>query len=231
VSGVPRALGAVAGVKVAALGLYLVAGRRQQLRWGATAAEVDAALPGDVLLPAPALVATRAITIRAGAGEVWPWLAQLGQARGGFYSYDWLENLAGCQIRSAERIVDEWQHVEVGDELRLHPQVPLRVAVVEPPHALVVQGGPAEAAQPPADGAPYDFTWAFVLVEVGPGTTRLVVRERYRYRARWVPLLVEPLALVSFVMSERMLRGIRDRAQGSRPAPRVDAPPPDPAYP
>jgi hypothetical protein len=78
---------------------------------------------------------------------------------------------------------------------------------------------------------PYDFTWAFVLVAAGPGATRLVVRERYGYRARWVPLMVEPVAIVSFVMTQRMLRGIRDRAQASRDPRHVDAQPPDPAYP
>ena len=68
------------------------------------------------------LTATRAISIRASADQVWPWIAQLGQGRGGFYSYDFLENLVGCNIHSADRIVPEWQNVAVGDEVRLAPQ-------------------------------------------------------------------------------------------------------------
>lgn len=192
--------------------------RRQQLRWGATPAELAMALPGDERLPSPALAATRAITIRAGVDRVWPWVAQLGQGRGGFYSYDRLENLVGCDVHSADRIVPEWQLVAVGDPFRLHPDVALQVALVDPPHALVVEGVAPEAA-PGAAGAgptpPYDFTWAFVLAEAGPGSTRLLVRERYAYRTGWTPLLVEPLSLVSFVMTQRMLRGIRDRAEGA----------------
>jgi hypothetical protein len=187
----------------------LLAIRRWQLRWGATDEEVDATLPGDDLIPNPDLVATRAITVHAAADQVWPWIAQLGQGRGGFYSYDALENLVGCDIHSADRIVPEWQDLKVGDQVKLAPEVGLGVAVVEPGRALVLRGGVPMGAVPP----PYDFTWAFVLQEQPDGTTRLLVRERYGYTRRWAPLLVEPVAVVAFVMSQRMLRGIRDRAE------------------
>jgi hypothetical protein len=60
---------------------------------------------------------------------------------------------------------------------------------------------------------PYDFTWAFVLGEQPDGTTRLLVRERSAYSKWWAPLLVEPAAAASFVMTQKMLRGIRDRAE------------------
>jgi hypothetical protein len=188
---------------------YLLAIRSWQLRWGATDEEVDATLPGDDLIPNPDLVATRAITVHTAADQVWPWIAQLGQGRGGFYSYDALENLVGCDIHSADRIVPEWQDLKVGDQVKLAPEVGLGVAVVEPGRALVLRGGVPMGAVPP----PYDFTWAFVLQEQPDGTTRLLVRERYGYTRQWAPLLVEPVAVVSFVMSQRMLRGIRDRAE------------------
>jgi hypothetical protein len=87
------------------------------------------------------VTSTRAITIAAAAPNVWPWIAQLGQGRGGFYSYDVLENLVGCDIHSANRIVPEWQQVEVGDEVKLHPQVALTVAVVQAGRAVVWRGG------------------------------------------------------------------------------------------
>ena len=139
----------------------------------------------------------------------WPWIAQLGQGRGGFYSYDFLENLAGCNIHSADRIVPAWQDVRVGDEVRLFPEGGLLVAVADPPSGLVLHGlagvGPA--------AMPFDFSWAFVLHEATDGTTRLVVRERYRSANWWVRLFVEPVAVVSFAMSHKMLRGIRDRAE------------------
>lgn len=187
-------------------------GRRAQLAFGATAEEEAAELPGDDLVPGADLVATRAITIRASAEDVWPWLAQMGQGRGGFYSYDRLENLAGCDITSADDVVPEWQGVEVGDEVRLHPEFALPVAVVRPQEALVLHGaGPIDDEGP----VPFDFTWAFVLRPADDGRTRLVVRERYGYRTGWAGRMVEPVSWVSFVMTERMLRGIRDRAERS----------------
>src|SRR3979411_1439588 len=104
----------VIGGPVAAYPLFA---RRRQLRWGATDTESEEQLPGDDLIGNADISATRAITVRASADEVWPWIAQLGQGRGGFYSYDFLENLVGCDIHSADRIVPEWQDVEVGDEV------------------------------------------------------------------------------------------------------------------
>src|SRR5512132_1953375 len=203
----PAAAGAaVIGTAVAG---YLLLVRRWQLRWGATDEERDAILAGDDLIPNPDLTATRAITVHAPADQVWPWIAQLGQGRGGFYSYDALENVVGCHIHSADRIVPEWQDVKVGDQVKLHPEVGLEVAVVEPGRALVLRGGVPMGAVPP----PYDTTWAFVLRERPEGTTRLLVRERYAYTKRWAPFLVEPVAAVAFVMSLRMLRGIKDRAE------------------
>jgi hypothetical protein len=71
---------------------------------------------------------------------------------------------------------------------------------------------------------PYDFTWAFVLRQQPDGTTRLLVRERYAYTRRWARLLVEPVELVSFVMTRKMLRGIRDRAEPLGPSPRLVRP-------
>ena len=192
---------------------YKATGRERQLRWGTTDSEVGATLPGDELVPDADLVATRTIAIRTAPDRVWPWIVQLGQGRGGFYSYDALENLAGCDIHSADRIVPEWQSLEVGDEVRLAPEVGLKVAVVWPEHALVLGGGVPMGETAP----PYDFTWAFVIEEQADGTTRLVARERYGYTRRWAPLLVEPVALVSFVMTRRMLRGIRDRAEAAGP--------------
>jgi hypothetical protein len=188
---------------------YILLARRRQLRWGATDQELEAHLPGDDLIAHPDVLATRAITVCASADLVWPWIAQLGQGRGGFYSYDFLENLVGCDMHSADRIHPEWQDVAVGDEVKLYPEVGLEVCVLEPGRSLVIRGGVPMGNIP----APYDFTWAFVLRDQPDGTTRLLARERYAYTRRWAPLIVEPAAMVSFVMSQKMLRGIRDRAE------------------
>jgi hypothetical protein len=194
---------------------YILAIRPWQLGWGATGEERDATLAGDDLIPNPDLVATRAITVHAGADQVWLWIAQLGQGRGGFYSYDALENLVGCDIHSADRVVPEWQDLKVGDQVKLHPEVGLGVAVVEQGSALVLRGGVPMGTVPP----PYDCTWAFVVREQPDGTTRLLARERYVYTQRWAGFVVEPVAVVAFVMTQRMLRGIRDRAErGGEPA-------------
>lgn len=168
-------------------------------------------LAGDDLLPSPDLMATRAISIAAPPSAVWPWIAQLGQNRGGLYTYDWLENLFGVEMHSADTVEPALQVRSVGDDVNLAPQVALSVAHLDEQHDLVLRGGVATDGT--GAGAPYDFTWAFVLRPQPDGTTRLVVRERYAYLTDWAAVLVEPIEMVSFLMTERMLRGIRDRAE------------------
>jgi hypothetical protein len=202
----PSRTGVIAAGAAAA---YIFFARPLHLRWGTTDEESDEPLPGDDLIANASLTATRAITIRASADQVWPWLAQLGQGRGGFYSYDFLENLIGADIHSADRIVPELQDIEVGDEILLGPEFGYDVALLERGRSLVLRGGfPMENIAPP-----YDSTWAFVLRDGPDKTTRLLVRERYEYKRPWAPLIVEPTEALSFVMSQKMLRGIRDRAE------------------
>ncbi len=196
-------------VPLATLLVVKVLGRRWMAHWGATTQEIDAELPGDGLVEGTDLTTTRAVTVHARAVDIWPWIAQLGQGRGGFYSYDALENLVGCDIHSADRIVPEWQDVVVGSEVRLAPEVAMTVAAVDPGQALVLRGGIPMGRSP----APFDSTWAFVLREEPDGTTRLVSRERYEYLTWWAALVVEPTSVVSFVMSRKMLHGIADRAE------------------
>ena len=95
---VRRALLLTAVAALASVGTYAAAFRHRQFQWGATSDEVVMTLPGDDLLGRADLVATRAITVRAEVEDVWPWLAQMGQGRGGLYSYDWVENLVGCHV-------------------------------------------------------------------------------------------------------------------------------------
>lgn len=92
--------------------------RHRYNRWGAEAGELTRPLPGDELVPHPKLGYTRAITIEAAPDQVWPWLVQIGQGRGGFYSYDGLENLVGCDIHSVDRVLPEHQDLAVGDIVR-----------------------------------------------------------------------------------------------------------------
>ena len=122
-------------------------------------------LPGEDLIANADLTATRAITVRAATDEIWPWIAQLGRGRCGFYSYDFLENLVGRDNHSADRITPEWQDVVVGDEIRLVPGVPLVVTASEPGRALVLRGGSPLGETAP----PYDFTWTFALSDCAQG--------------------------------------------------------------
>jgi hypothetical protein len=200
--------------------VHLLGLRRWVLHWGATQAEVNARLPGDQFVPQPVWQCTRAIDIRAPVEAVWPWLVQMGQDRGGLYSYDWLENLAGLDFHSANRIVSEWQHVQVGDLVRFAPdQDTLVVAQVEPNRCLVwrvLEPGthePADLAHGPVAAA---ATWAFVLTPVDPERTRLIQRFRFGSRPRALGWLYTGFVEIPhFVMERRMLLGIRMRAEGA----------------
>ena len=197
------ALGAVsvaAAAHVASYGLW----RRWCLNWGATGSEADAALPGDELRVDPGIVSTRAVTIDAPAGLVWPWLVQMGPGRAGAYTYDWIENLLGLNMHSADAIIPEFQHVAVGDAWRLGSRGPvLRVARLEPERALVLRSD---------DG---NWVWAFVL-EPCQGVTRLVSRNHIAtLGSPWLSraltrYLMEPGSLV---MERKMLLGIKGRAE------------------
>jgi hypothetical protein len=202
-----RATGLVAVSGIMAF--YFMFGRRWQLNWGANVSEQHSSLPGDELIDRADLIATRAINIRCSADHVWPWIAQIGQGRGGMYSYDVLENLVGCDIHSADRIVPAWQDIALGHAVRLAPEVSLTVAAIEQGRALVVSGGVPVGNTAP----PYDFTWSFVIQDAPDGSVRLLLRERYAYKRAWARFLVEPIEAVSFLMSQKMLRGIRDRAE------------------
>src|SRR5512146_440105 len=124
-------------VAIAGAATYSLVVRPWMGRWGATDDETYRSLPGDDLVPDPKLNWTHAVTVDAPAGGVWPWLVQIGQNRGGFYSYDWIENLMGLNIHSADRILPEFQTLSQGDRLSLAPDMPgLPVAVLEPGRAL-----------------------------------------------------------------------------------------------
>jgi hypothetical protein len=179
--------------------IYLFALRPCMRRWGATDAEVAKTLPGDAATPDPAFRITHAVTVHAPIAEVWPWLAQIGQKQGGFYSYAWLENLAACEIQNADRIHPEWQTRAVGDPVYLHPALPLKLLVFDPPHTLVLEGW---------------GTWALEALDAQQ--TRLLARSSVgRGVARWsYELLVE---IPHFIMQRKMLLGIKARAERATP--------------
>lgn len=190
--------------------------RHRYNRWGVADDERVSAMPGDELVPDPDLGYTRGTTVAAPARDVWPWLAQLGQGRGGFYSYDGLENLFRCDIHSADRVLPEHQHVAAGDVVRLAPGAApsFRVHSVRAPRSLVlVSAGPADRDPATPGAAEPVVTWQWELRPLDGGRrTRLLVRQRLScprgQRLLW--RLVEP---VGFVMERRMLLGIKERAE------------------
>jgi hypothetical protein len=195
-------------------------------RWGATDEEVNASLPGDGLIAEPASQVTRAISIQAPAGSLWPWVVQIGADRGGFYSYDLLENIFRLDIHSANEIVPDWQSRASGD--LVHGDAKGRggwyVMDVQPNRALVMKMADVKNHRPftREERALMEFTWAFVLRESTEQTTRLLVRERVAFRNGLVSLVMAPIGLVSFVMTRKMMRGIKERVvrtQSSSPWP------------
>lgn len=202
-----------------AVAAVLVVARQVAQSWGARRDETEAGLPGDLLVPDATVASTRAITIDAPPADVWPWIAQLGWERGGFYSYDNVENALGMDVHNASAVCDSWQISQVGDQVHLTEDLPpLTVAMLEPDRHLVLLGAPHNAASD-ATAPAFAFSWAFVLEELpAPDLTRtrLIVRERYGADHLIARAQVEAVQPASFVMTEKMLRGIRDRAEGSR---------------
>lgn len=207
-------------VGAAVVAAYAFVVRPWYLRWGMRDDEKQLVLPGDDLVRHPLYETTRALTIHAPAAHVWPWLVQIGVGRGGFYTYDALENAAGLNIRSATEIRPEWQDLRVGDKIRISPVTPLKVEVLEPNRALVLhitmsfRTAEVVDANDPRISEYIDWTWAFVLDELAPKTTRLIVRVRGNYKPAAleliVPFVLEP---IHFIMERGMMQGIQSRTE------------------
>ena len=201
----------VAAGAAAAASLEMLHNRRD---WGATKGEAATTLPGDEFVPDPADNTTLAVSVDAPADEVWRWLVQLGQGRGGMYSYDWLENLIGLDIHTTDEIRDEWQHLAEGDRIVVVPEgygpmpagYAFRVARVEPGRALVLRQAPPEH--------PWNGVWSFHVVPHGTDRCRLISRSRTETPSatgmRVAGRVMEPITLV---MTRRMLHGIKERAE------------------
>ncbi len=180
--------------------LYLALLRRPILTWGATAEEAESELPGDELLPDADGQSTRAIDIDAPASAVWPWLAQMGPSpRGGAYTYDWIENLLGLNMHSADHVLPEFQHPAVGDAIGFGSNR-MRLERVEPERAFAWRS---------EDG---NWVWSFVLAE-HDGRTRLISRNRFRLPSLGARIGMLPMEPGSLVMERKMLLGIKRRAE------------------
>ncbi len=163
-------------------------------------------MAGDSLLIDPPFSYTMAIAINAPPEHIWPWLMQMGYQRGGLYSYDGLDRLFGFLDRpSATRILPEFQRLAVGDQIPLPRGRGYPVAVIEPYRALVLN-------MKNMDG--FDWVWQFGLYPIDRGRTQFVSRSHVRPLTAlgWLftVLVLEPAA---FLMTRRMLLGVRQRAE------------------
>lgn len=192
----------VTSVVVGVLAVFVtVLYQRPVAEWGSTAAERRAPVAGDALVADPDTRWTRAITIDAPPRRVWPWLVQLGVDKGGFYTYDWGEQLAGDPVHNATTINPEWQRLAVGDPVKPFPTgEPWVVRELVAPSRLVLAG----------DGGAWSF--AFELRPRGDGT-RLVTR----MTARKTSPLSYALDVADLVVLPRLLVGVKQRAEGTLP--------------
>jgi hypothetical protein len=193
---------ALGGLVMAA---YLRWVRPYQLRWGATDEEVQRPMPGDELNPNPKFLATRAITIEGKPEDVWPWLVQMGYRRAGFYGYDILENLGSPRgLRSADRILPEFQHFTVGDEVPISPAGGLVFHAIEPNRYLIWSGEAGWGG----------FTWA--LYPMDGNHTRLVSRIRWSHS--WTKPRQLALDLITefadYLGIRKILQGVKGRVEG-----------------
>lgn len=202
--------GLIAAGSIAA---YLFAVRPWHLRWGATDEELTEALPGDDVKPDAGVQVTHAVTIDAPPETVWQWLVQIGQDRGGFYSYDWIENLFGLQVYNTAEIKPEWQELKAGDFVRsahkgwlggrFDETAGWYVVRIEKNRALVLRDEIEKGS------------WTFVLKPVGESRTRLVVRVRGDEAQSFPKKLLHYgfLEPAHFIMERKMLLTLKKLAE------------------
>lgn len=205
-----RILRAVAGLFAVALILYVSISIVGQVipTWGATTSEVARTFPGDELYSNPAVNWTHAITINAPAASVWQWIAQIGERRGGFYSYTFIENRMGNGdvYHNADRIVAEWQNPTPGLAI-IGGSSPLKLSVVEPGKWMLA-----------SSSGEMGWSWVWYLEPINANQTRLLVRMKLQPAGMTSsPGLDTAIGLGAFVMEQAMLQGIQARAEGNVP--------------
>jgi hypothetical protein len=200
-----KLIGILAGLAVLAV-IVIVALMPWMDRWGTTDDELAGSFIGDELIPSPAVIYNRAVTIKASPEETYPWIVQLGALRGGMYSDSWFEtNILQCELINADRIHEEWQDLKVGDKIKMCPREgwgppPYEVALLEPDHAVVM--GHQENGK-------WGDVWEFILVPQEDGTTRLILRGR-DMKSGGIWDVMRPGV---FIMERGMLLGIKARVE------------------
>jgi hypothetical protein len=220
----------VVGVVGTAAVVYGAWVRPRLLRWGATDEELTGPYPGAELVPDGVRSGAMAVTIDAPPNAVWPWLVQMGWDRGGWYSWDRLDN-AGRP--SAREVHPEWQDLAVGDYLQFWSPGrgvtdAYRVAVLEPNRFLGLHGfsdllGRTLDPKQPRPSAYMEGLWGFLLNGLPDGRTRLVISGYQTVRPRWferiavfwlfVPLVWPMQARMLAVLKRNIEHAARARTQ------------------
>ena len=189
--------------------------RRWLRDWGSLPAERNRVWPGDTLVPQDHTTYTRGIDIAVTGDAVWPWLAQFGLGRAGFYSYELLERAVGIPVRNVESIIDDLPRLKVGDQILLHPQAPgIPVARLKEGHHICF--GSLERPDSPIEQPDPARSWSMYVEPAAGHSSRLLLRsciEPLRaptFLQRLANLLEEPL---DFIMEQRMLRTIKRLAE------------------
>ncbi|MDH4261829.1 MAG: SRPBCC family protein [Spirochaetia bacterium] len=205
-------------VFLAVVAICLSVCRQSLLHWGATPDEIISTMPGDELLPDSAMTSTRSIEIQTSSEKVWPWLVQIGQGRGGFYSYDWLESMFGLDIQNADKIVPELQKLKRGDLIPFSKSGGINVIEIKPEQLLVLAGtffAPEGTKGYAARETMVGGTWVFMLEKTGEHKSRLVVRSRVaKFEPVWISkIFMRLLEPAHFIMERKMLMEIKKRAE------------------
>jgi hypothetical protein len=189
--------------------------------WGSTEEELQRELPGDELVKDVKGWYQHAITINAAPADVWPWIVQLGQNKGGFYSYELLENIVGSKIHNTDDIFSEFQNTAVGDKVAMTPKAaPYIVATIGLFQVFVLQlrvdlqtQETVGSTQPLPDKY-QDSSWVFFLEETAEGTTRLISRSRNDWnQSKTNTFFYGIFGVISQAMDRKMLKGIKKRAE------------------
>jgi hypothetical protein len=212
--------------------VYAFLMRPRLMRWGASEEEVTGPYPGAELVPDGNRAATMAVTIGAPPDQVWPWLVQLGGDRGGWYSWDRLDNRGRP---SAREIHPEWQDLALGDYVkyatRNGPVNAWQVAALEPGRFLGLHGlsdlrGRPLDPQQPRPAAYTEGLWGFLLTELPDGRTRLIISGYQVARPRWVESFTNYWLYIPLVwpMQARMLAVLKRNIERAAAAPSETAP-------
>jgi hypothetical protein len=189
---------------------YIVFLRYVLLNWGATDAEMKKYYPGDSIVADPGYINVLAVTVHKAPSDVWPWIAQMGLNKGGFYSYTWIENLFGCNLHNADRLHPEWQNAKQGDYEPVcataeKNEIPGWVIHTLIPNRTFVYRKSTDST----------WTMGFYIDSVSENSCRLITRMRYVTPKKFLPYVAEKVWFewAHCIMQRGSITGIRKRAE------------------